>query len=247
MSSDILYWDIRPRGIVQPYDQVAKSVVVDILGQPEGDIVFSSTDATIAGVSDGMLSYGGRAGAAVIVAEAIRDGAVVSRRYIQVDVQAPKQQTPPTGPVIRDITPTGYVEQMPDGTWHFKYFTDWFDQWGSNIWVKGELAVTIDLDAHYWLAFDVWGAIESFGAHNHDTLDLYLGDRWRRNFNPPPVIYPAWDQPCVIPRRTERVDLWDYIGRSVTVRFVWNTQDHLYQMFDGWYVGNIRIIRPGEN
>jgi len=245
LSSDLIYWDIRPRSIVQPYDQVAKSVVLEVVGSPDGDVGFSSTDPAIAGFSDGILSYGGIAGAAVVVAEAVRDGIVTSRRYLQVDVQVSRTSTPTEPQLITDITTTGYVEELPGDVWHFKYFTDWFDQWGCNIRVQGELAITLELDRHYWLYFDVWGAIESFGAHNHDTLDLYLNDRWKRNFNPPPVIYPAWDLPCVIERRTAWVDLWEYIGRSVIVRFKWDTRDALYQMFDGWYVGNIRIVPPG--
>lgn len=237
------YWDVRPRHIIQPYDRVAKSVPLEILGSPGGLVGFTTTEPTIAVVSGGALTYGAKAGAAVIVAEAVSDGITVSRRYVQVEVGT-QQELPPAPPPIREIVPSGYVEELPDGVWHFKYFTDWFDGWGCNIRVRGELAITLDLDKHYRLRFDVWGAIESMGAHNHDTLDLYFNDQWKRNFNPPYVIYPAWNQPCVIPRRTESIDLWEFIGRSVTVRFVWDTQDHLYQMFDGWYVGNIELTPP---
>lgn len=240
----IPYWDVRPRQIVLPYDQVAKSFPVDILGAPGGDLVFSSTDPSIAFVSDGQLTCGANAGAAVIVVEAVQEGAVVSRRYVQVDIGTQAQQ-PVAPPAIREIVPSGYVEELPDGVWHFKYFTDWFDQWGCNIRVQGELAIVLDLDKHYRLYFDVWGEIESMAARNHDTLDLYFNNTWKRDFNPTtPVIYPAWNQPYVIPRRTEWVDLWEFIGRSVTVRFVWDTKDALYQMFDGWYVGNIRLAPP---
>ncbi|MBI2842757.1 MAG: hypothetical protein HYX78_05095 [Armatimonadetes bacterium] len=237
------YWDVRPRLIVQPYDQVAKSVPLEILGSPDGEVGFTTTEPTIAAVSGGVLTYGAKAGAAVIVAEAISDGIAASRRYVQVEVGT-QQEQPPAPPPIRQIVPSGYVEELPDGVRHFKYFTDWFDEWGCNIRVQGELAITLDLDKHYRLRFDVWGEIESMAAHNHDTLDLYFNDRWKRNFNPSPVIYPAWNQPCVIPRRTEWIDLWEFIGRSVTVRFVWDTRDHLYQMFDGWYVGNIELTPP---
>ena len=239
------YWDVRPRLIAQPFDQVAKSTPIDILGSPGGDVLFATTEPTIAAVTGGLLTYGSNAGAAVIVAEAIREGVVVSRRYVQVEIGLEQQQAP-AKPPIRQIVPSGYVEELPDGVWHFKYFTDWFDQWGCNIRVQGELAITLDLDKHYWLSFDVWGAIESIAAHNHDCLDLYFNDTWKRNFNPPYVIYPAWNQPCVIPRRTERIDLWEFIGRSVTVRFLWDTKDALYQMFDGWYVGNIRLLSPED-
>jgi hypothetical protein len=239
------YWDVRPRHIVQPYDQVAKSVPLEILGSPGGDVGFRTTEPTIAAVSGGALTYGAKAGAAVIVAEAMSGGIIMSRRYVQVEVGI-EQQLPPAPPPIREIVPSGYVEELPDEVWHFKYFTDWFDEWGSNIRVQGELAITLDLDKHYWLAFDVWGEIESMAAHNHDCLDLYFNNTWKRNFNPPYVIYPAWNQPCVISRRTERVDLWEFIGRSVTVRFVWDTKDALYQMFDGWYVGNIRLLSPED-
>lgn len=233
----VTYWDIRPQAIVHPYDQQAKTVQLDVVGSPEGEILLYSSNTEIAAVSSGVLTYGSLPGAAVIVAEALRDGAVVSRRYLQVDVYREQAAS-----VVRGITETGYVEKLDGGVWHFKYFTDWFDEWGCNIRVQGELALTLDLDRHYWMYFDVWGAIESFGAHNHDCLDLYLDDKWKRNFNPSPVIYPAWDQPCVVPRRTEWIDLWEYIGRSVTVRFVWDTKDALYQMFDGWYVGSIRLV-----
>lgn len=241
----IPFWDVRPSQIKLPYDQVTKSFAIDILGAPDGDVVFRSTDPSIAAVSDGMLTCGATAGAAVIIVETVRNGAVVSRRYVQIDIGTEEQQ-PVAPPAIREIVPSGYVEELPDGVWHFKYFTDWFDQWGCNIRVQGELAVELDLDKHYWIAFDVWGEIESMAAHNHDCLDLYFNSTWKRNFNPPYVIYPAWDQPCVIPRRTERVDLWEFIGRSVTVRFVWDTKDALYQMFDGWYVGNIRLLSPED-
>lgn len=237
------YWDIRPRQIKQAYDQAANSLPVQILGDPEGDVVFTTTEPTIAEVSNGVLTYGAMAGAAVIVAESVKDEVVTSRRYIQVDVGTEKVISPAT-PAIREIVPSGYVEELPDGVWHFRYFTDWFDQWGCNIRVTGELAVTLDLDKHYWFCFDVWGEIESMAAQNHDTLDVYFESRWKRNLNPPYVIYPAWNQPCVIPRRTERIDLWEYTGRSVTIRFVWDTRDALYQMFDGWYVGNIRLTPP---
>ena len=236
-GSQFGYWDIRPRAIIHPYDQRAKSLPLEIVGDPAGEVSFYSSDANIAGVSNGVMNYGSLPGAAVIVAEAARGGLVVSRRYLQVDIY--REQGPS---VIRDITETGYVERLDGKIWHFKYFTDWFDQWGCNIRVQGELALTLELDRHYWMYFDVWGEIESFGAHNHDSLDLYLNDTWKRNFNPPPVIYPAWNQPCVIPVRTEWIDLWEFIGRSVTVRFKWDTQDALYQMFDGWYVGNIRLV-----
>lgn len=238
------YWELRPRQIAMPYDQVSKSFPIDILGSPGGDVAFVSTDPGIASVSDGVLTCGAMAGAAVIVAEAVRDGVVVSRRYVQVDIGTEPQQAPPAPPAIREIVPSGYVEEVGDGVWHFRYFTDWFDQWGCNIRVQGELAIILDLDKHYRLYFDVWGEIESMAAHNHDCLDLCFNQTWKRNFNPPPVIYPAWNQPCVIPRRTEWVDLWEFIGRSVTVRFVWDTKDALYQMFDGWYVGNIRLAPP---
>ena len=237
------YWDVRPRQIKQAYDQATNSVPVEILGDPDGEVVFTTTEPTISAVSNGVLTYGATAGAAVIVAESVKDGIVTSRRYIQVDIGTEKE-IPPAKPAIREIVPSGYVEELPDGVWHFKYFTDWFDQWGCNIRVTGELAVTLDLDKHYWFCFDVWGEIESMAAHNHDTLDVYFGTRWKRNMNPPPVIYPAWNQPCVIPRRTERFDLWEYTGRSVTIRLVWDTRDALYQMFDGWYVGDIRLTPP---
>ncbi len=239
------YWDVRPRHIAGPFDQVAKSVPLEILGTPDGEVGFTTTDASIAVVSNGVLTYGAEAGAAVIVAESVRDGIAVSRRYVQVEVGT-QRELPPAPPPIREIVPSGYVEELPDGVWHFKYFTDWFDEWGSNIRVQGELAITLDLDKHYRLHFDVWGEIESMAAHNHDTLDLYFNDQWKRNFNPSPVLYPAWNQPCVIPMRSEWIDLWEFIGRSVTVRFVWDTQDALYQMFDGWYVGNIKLIPPWE-
>lgn len=245
MPNGVAYWDIRPRSIVQPFDQAAKSVLMEVVGNPCGEVSFSSTNAGIAGVSNGVLTYGQTPGAAVVIAEAVRDGAVISRRYLQVDVQAPKSNKQPGSELITDVATNGYVEELPDGIWHFKYFTDWFDEWGSNIRVQGELALTLELDKHYWLYFDVWGVIESFGAHNHDCLDLYFNSTWKRNFNPQPVIYPAWNLPCVIPRRTEWIDLWEFIGRSDTVRFVWDTKDAYYQMFDGWYVGNIRIVPPG--
>ena len=233
------YWDIRPRSIVQPFSQPsAESVPIRVLGDPGGDVILRTTDPVIATVDSGVLSYGSVPGAAVIVAEAVVDGTVVSRRYLQVDLY---REGPPNSPV-RQIDLSGYVENFETGVWHFKYFTDWFDQWGCNIRVQGELAITLDCDRHYWMYYDVWGEIESMGAYNHDTLDLYLNNRRIRNFNPSPVIYPAWNQPCAIPRRTEMLDLWEYIGHSVTVRFKWDTKDGLYQMFDGWYVGNIRLV-----
>ncbi len=237
------YWDIRPRQIKQAYDQAANSLALEILGKPDGQVMFTTTEPTIATVSNGVLAYGATAGAAVVVAELVKEGVVTSRRYIQVDIGTDRE-IPPATPAIREIVPSGYVEEVSDGVWHFKYFTDWFDQWGCNIRVTGELAVTLDLDKHYWFCFDVWGEIESMAAQNHDTLDVYFESRWKRNLNPPYVIYPAWNQPCVIPRRTERIDLWEYTGRSVTIRFVWDTRDALYQMFDGWYVGNIRLTPP---
>jgi len=239
----VLYWDVRPTRIVMPYDQTAKSLPVEILGAPDGDVVFTSTDPTIAAVSDGVLIFGAKAGAAVVVVEAIRDGIAFSRRYVQVDVRRPKTANAPEIPT--EWTPADYVEQLPDGTWHFYYFSDWYDQYGGNIRVTGDLTCAVTLDRDCSLIFDVWGEIESVDGHKMDTLDLLVDDQFVRRFNPTEDINGTPFRPYVIPKRTESIDLSQYTGETVTLHLRWDSRDALYQKFDGWFVQDIRLVPNG--
>ena len=76
------YWDLRPHEITEPYDATPKTVPVAITGDPGGEVVFSSTHPDVARIEDGSLHYGLNPGAAMIIAEAVVDDAVISRRYL---------------------------------------------------------------------------------------------------------------------------------------------------------------------
>ena len=61
----------------------------------------------------------------------------------------------------------------------------------------------------------------------------------RTRFN---VIH-AWAiEPYVVPRRTEIVDLSMFTGRTVRLRFLWDTRDGLFQKFEGWFVSGIELV-----
>lgn len=240
-SIPVAYWDVRPRGIDELFDGEAKTVPVEIVGEPDGDLLFSTTSAEVARIENGWLTFGAVAGAAVIIVEASRDGMVFSRRYVQVDVRRPS-----AGPgVPTEWSPTGYVEQLPDGTWHFYYFSEWYDEYGDNIRVTGDLVCAVTLDRDYSLVFDVWGEIESVDGHEMDTLGLLIDEQLVRRFNPTEDINgtPFW--PYVIPRRTESIDMSAYTGQTVALRFRWDTGDALYQKFDGWFVKDIMLVPIG--
>lgn len=236
----VAYWDVRPRVIDELFDGEAKIVPVEIVGEPDGDVAFSTTSTEVARIENGRLTFGSVAGAAIIIAEASRDGMVFSRRYLQVDVRRPSAEEIPT-----EWTPTGYVELLPDGTWHFYYFSDWYDQYGDNIRVTGDLACAVTLDRDYSLVFDVWGEIESVDGHEMDTLELFVNEQLVRRFNPTEDINGTPFEPYVIPRRTESIDLSEYTGQTVTLCFHWDTRDALYQKFDGWFVKDIRLVPNG--
>ncbi len=237
LSLPVAYWDVRPRGIDELFDGEAKTVPVEIVGEPGGEVAFSTTSEEVARVENGRLTFGVVPGAAVIIAEASHDGSVFSRRYLQVDVRRPEIPT--------DWTPTGYVEQLPDGTWHFYYFSEWYDEYGDNIRVTGDLVCAVTLNQSCSLVFDVWGEIESVDGHEMDTLDLLVDEELVRRFNPTEDINgtPFW--PYVIPRRTESIDLSAHTGRRVNLCFHWDTRDALYQKFDGWFVKDIRLVPAG--
>ena len=237
VSPSVPYWDVRPSRITQLFSGEAATVPLEVVGDPGGVVTLLSTDVQVASVDDGCVTYGGVPGAAVIVAEAVADGAVVSRRYVQVDVWKPEAGSIP----LDNWTATGYVEQMPDGTWHFYYFSDWYDDYGGNIRVTGEITCPVTLDRAYSLVFDVWGEIESVDGHEMDRLDLYVGDEFVARFNPTEDINGTPFRPYVIPRRTESVDLSAYTGQVVELKLRWDTVDTLYQMFDGWFVTDIRL------
>jgi len=137
------------------------------------------------------------------------------------------------------------VERLPDGTWHFYYFSGWFDEGGSNIRVTGELSTSVNLDRDYLLRFDVWGEIESVDGPWYDTLEFYVNWSFMKQFNPTVDINGAPLQPYPIPRRTETVDLSAFTGQTVNLRFLWDTHDGLYQQFDGWFLAGIELIPIG--
>lgn len=239
-SLSVTYWDVRPHGIDELFDGEAKTVPVEIVGEPGGDVALSTTSEEIAMIENEQITFGAVAGAAVIIAEASREGTVFSRRYMQVDVKHPSAEEIPT-----EWTPTGYVELLPDGTWHFYYFSDWYDQYGDNIRVTGDLVCAITLERNYSLVFDVWGEIESVDGHEMDTLELFVDDQLVRRFNPTEDINGTPFEPYVIPRRTESIDMSDYTGQTAILRFHWDTRDALYQKFDGWFVKDIRLVPIG--
>lgn len=230
------YWDVAPSLVREPYRETLESVRLSVLGDPGGEVSFVSTNPDVARVEGGVLHFGGTPGAAVITAEAVREGAVRSRRYIQVDVV---RETRAGG---LDWQPSGYVEQLPDGTWHFYYFSGWYDEDGSNIRVTGELAAEVFLDRGYLLRFDVWGEIESVDAPWYDTLELYVDWSFMRRFNPSEDVNGGALEPYVVPRRTEIVDLSMFTGRTVRLRFLWDTRDGLFQKFEGWFVSGVELV-----
>jgi len=239
---DVIYWDVVP-GVVKGAEGVTGLIVpISIRGNPDGEISFQSANPDVAWVKDGMLHLGENPGATVITAEASKNGLVCSRRHILVDLPP---LPPPSGPIPipeLDWQPSGYVEQLEDGTWHFYYFRDWFDEYGNNIHVTGELSVPVVLNQDYVLRFDVWGQIESVNNDGFDTLDFYVEDTFIKRFNPTDPLYGMPLQPCPIPRRTESISLSEYTGQSVNLRFVWDTWDELYQKFDGWFIADIELI-----
>ena len=138
------------------------------------------------------------------------------------------------------------MELLPDGTWHFYYFSGWYDESGSNIRVTGELASEVTLDRDYLLRFDVWGEIESVDGPYFDRLEFYVDWWFMRSFNPTYDMNGAPLQPYPVPRRTVTIDLSQFTGGTVTLRFLWDTGDGLYQKFDGWFVQNIELIPIGS-
>ncbi len=224
---------MSPRSISEQWDGEAKSVPFAILGEPCGEISFHSTAPLLARVENGQLTYGVSPGAAMIIVEASRDEMVVSRRYVQLEM---KRSVVPT-----DWTSTGYVRELTGGTWNFHYFTEWYDAYGCNVQVKGDLTRGVHLDRDYMLTFEVWGEIESMNPDTMDTLDLYINKRKVRRFNP--VIGSARIPlgPFVIMRHAESIDMSAYTGQTVSLRFHWDTRDQLYQKFDGWFVSGITL------
>ncbi len=217
------FWEVAPSLIREPYRETEQAVPVAVIGSPGGEVRFESLHPEIARVENGVLRFGAIPWATVIVAEAIRDEVVSSRRYIQVDVEKPKAAA------VLDWRPSGYVELLPDGTWHFYYFSGWYDVSGSNIRVTGELASEVTLDRDYLLRFDVLGEIESVDGPYFDRLEFYV-DWWSmRSFNPTYDMNGAPLQPYPVPRRTETIDLSQFTGGTVTLRFLWDTGDGLYQ------------------
>jgi len=77
------YWDVAPSLVREPYRETPESVRLSVLGDPGGEVSFVSTNPDVARVKGGVLHFGGTPGAAVITAEAVREGAVRSRRYIR--------------------------------------------------------------------------------------------------------------------------------------------------------------------
>ena len=238
------YWDLRPREIVEPYNATPKNVPVAITGDPGGEVVFSSTHPGVARVEDGSLFYGINPGAAIITAEVVVDDAVVSRRYMQVDVCKSAAQTFPT--LVPQWQASGYVEETPGGAWHFRYFDEWFDDQGGNIRVTGELSADVDLDHNYTLVFEVWGQIENVLSYSNDTLEVLVNDEVQRRLNPDWDNYGDPSLPYTIDRDVVRVPLSSYTGEQVTIRFVWDTQDEFLQCFDGWFVDKLRLEPEGD-
>jgi len=233
------FWEIAPSMVHEPYREVEQAVLVKIVGEPGGEVLFQSAHPEIARVEGGFLRFGAAPGATVISAEVLTEGVVRSRRYIHVNVERLSQAA------SLDWQPSGYVEQLPDGIWHFYYFSGWFDEDGSNIRASGELSTPVHLDRDYLLRFDVWGEIESVDGPGYDTLELYVDWSFMRRFNPTIDINGDPLQPYPIPRRTETVDLSAFTGQTVNLRFLWDTHDGLYQQFDGWFVTDIELIPLG--
>jgi len=233
------FWEISPSMVREPYREVEQTVPLSILGEPGGELLFQSAHPDIARVENGLLRFGTIPGATVIIIEAVADGEVRSRRYIQVDIERPAPAA------VLDWQPSGYVERLPDGTWHFYYFSGWFDEGGSNIRVTGELSTSVHLDRDYLLRFDVWGEIESVDGPWYDTLEFYVNWSFMKRFNPTVDINGAPLQPYPIPRRTETVDLSAFTGQTVNLRFLWDTHDGLFQQFDGWFLAGIELIPIG--
>jgi hypothetical protein len=223
----------------EPYREVEQAVPVRVIGYPIGDVVFQSAHPDIAWVEDGILRYGVTPGATVVTAEALLDGQVYSRRYIQVDIKRPA-----SSPML-NWQAFGNVELLPDGTWHFYYFSDWFEEDGSNIRATGGLSTPVFLNRDYLLRFDVWGEIESVDGTEFDRLELYVDWQFIRRFNPTVDIDGEPLQPYTIPRRTETVDLSQFTGNTVNLSFLWDTDDGLYQKFDGWFLADIQLIPVG--
>lgn len=233
------FWEITPSTVREPFREIEQAVPVRVVGDPPGEVVFQSAHPDIARVEDGMLHYGVTPGATVLTAEALLDGHVYSRRYIQVDVERPALSS------VLDWQASGNVERLPDGTWHFYYFSGWFEEDGSNIRATGELSTPVFLNRDYLLRFDVWGEIESVDGTEFDRLELYVDWRFMRRFNPTVDIDGEPLQPYPIPRRTEFVDLSQFTGNNVNLRFLWDTSDGLYQKFDGWFLADIQLIPIG--
>ena len=234
------FWEVAPSLIREPYRETEQAVPVAVIGSPGGEVRFESVHPEIARVENGLLRFGATPGATVIIAEAFQDEAVSSRRYIQVDVEKPKAAA------VLDWMPSGYVELLPDGTWHFYYFSGWYDESGGNIRVTGELVSAVTLDRDYLLRFDVWGEIESVDGPYFDRLELYVDGWFMRSFNPTYDMDGEPLQPYPVPRRTETIDLSQFTGGTVMLRFLWDTSDGLYQKFDGWFVQHIELVPIGS-
>ncbi|RLB91811.1 MAG: hypothetical protein DRH50_10560 [Deltaproteobacteria bacterium] len=233
------FWEIAPSMVCEPYREVEQAVPVRVIGYPIGDVVFKSAHPDIARVEDGILRYGVTPGATVVTAEALLDGQVHSRRYIQVDIKRPAPSS------MLKWQALGNVELLPNGTWHFYYFSDWFEEDGSNIRATGRLSTPVFLNRDYLLRFDVWGEIESVDGTEFDRLELYVDWQFIRRFNPTVDIDGDPLQPYPIPRRTETVDLSQFTGNTVNLSFLWDTSDGLYQKFDGWFLADIQLIPIG--
>ncbi len=233
------YWDVKPDLVRTPFGggDSARSLPLSILGDPGGELYFESSDRMVAQVIDGSLEYGLNPGAAVVTVESMREGMAASRRYVQVEIFTPDQDGGEEG-----WTASGYVERLGEETWHFYYFSDWYDEYGSNVRVSGELSRPVFLDKDYLLVFDVWGEIESSAPATYDLLEFYVGNDYIKQFNPDEGSGGEPLEPYLIPRRVEHIDLSAFTGRSVTLRFVWDTLDEGFQKFDGWFVSNLEMI-----
>lgn len=135
--------------------------------------------------------------------------------------------------------------------WNFYFFEGFYDEFGNNIRVTGNLSSSIFLDsvpASINIEFLVSGAIESVDGPSFDRLDLYVNDIFVKRFNPTVDINGQPLQAYIVEERKETINIASYLNLGTNlIEFRWDTGDQQYQKFSGWFVKDIKINQRIQN
>jgi hypothetical protein len=131
---------------------------------------------------------------------------------------------------------TEYRSHSPTHSWAYNEELDHdYDTGSTN---SGELiSKNIDLGSKPILTFWSWEQTECNGYCNYDKREVYVSDDGGSSWDL--VWYSTgpenqWYQPAV--------DLSTYAGKTVKIKFRFDTIDYIWNDYEGWYVDDIKII-----